>query len=200
MSLSYDRVAARQNRVPSSLGPKIARPSNTTLTLSTSSSLHLLTSLEQTLCSTLRILPRPYLFLKETLMREWVRLGGRMGASDARRVGGGAAAGTEWGEKVERVWEFLVDTGGLRLPDAEDDEDADDETPESSGGDGEGEDGMEVDEGHAGRNGVLGPVGEPNGDGMVVDEPPPPPPQGQAEAEAEVVAPALASAVPVGLM
>lgn len=50
----------------------------------------------------------------------------------------GAAEG-EWGEKVERVWEFLVDAGGLRsvvpMPDDDDmDEDVDREAFSSGPG------------------------------------------------------------------
>lgn len=123
--VSYDRVASRGARLPGALSDrKMSTPSPrptanaSTLTLASSSSFNLLTPLEQQLCSTLRILPRPYLFLKETLLREWARLGGEMGAEDARRCvagpkDGGKATG-EWGEKIERVWEFLVDLGGLR--------------------------------------------------------------------------------------
>ena len=39
-----------------------------------------------------------------------------MGSEEARKVvvRGEGEAGGEWGEKVERVWEFLVETGGLR--------------------------------------------------------------------------------------
>ncbi|KAK4054328.1 Transcriptional adapter ada2 [Microbotryomycetes sp. JL221] len=118
------------------------RPSTSALTLATSSSLHLLTTLEQQLCSTLRILPKPYLYLKEVLLREWTRLGGRMTSDDARKIVASPAHQNqfesmqvdtfsglngetpqqqqqegvtgEWGEKVERVFEFLCDTGGLR--------------------------------------------------------------------------------------
>lgn len=119
--LSYDRAAARQNRAPTSTSDRkatIPRPSTSSLTLANSSSLHLLTVLEQQLCSTLRILPRPYLFLKESLMREWVRTGGNMGLKEAKKVvgkdRGEKDVGGEWGEKVERVFEFLLETGGLR--------------------------------------------------------------------------------------
>jgi hypothetical protein len=59
--------------------------------------------------------------LKEVLLREWTRLGGKMGALEARKAVGRERDGSnaegvsgEWGEKVERVFEFLVDTGGLR--------------------------------------------------------------------------------------
>ncbi|GAA5872825.1 hypothetical protein JCM16303_006845 [Sporobolomyces ruberrimus] len=110
-------------------GPNITFTSSSTkkhspqtpLTLATSSSLHLLTPLEKELCSTLRILPQPYLFLKTTLLREYFRLtslGKKMGEKEARksvrrsdedssREGMG-----EWGEKVERVWEFLRESMG----------------------------------------------------------------------------------------
>lgn len=70
------------------------------------------------------MLPRPYLFLKEALIREWVRRGSRMTVQDAKEVVGirgpggndGMGRGTsgDWGEKVERVWEFLKESGGLR--------------------------------------------------------------------------------------
>ncbi|GAA5935441.1 chromatin-binding transcription regulator ADA2 [Sporobolomyces koalae] len=100
------------------------------LTLATSASLHLLTPLERELCSTLRMLPKPYLFLKSTLLREYVRLKGRMNAHEARNAvkredeiqyhqQNGNADGTgmgEWGEKIERVWEFLQVSGGLIEP------------------------------------------------------------------------------------
>ncbi|KAK4705981.1 transcriptional adapter 2-alpha, partial [Phenoliferia sp. Uapishka_3] len=168
ISFPHDRAANRQARLPNPL--KTARPSTSALTLATSSSLHLLTTLEQNLCSTLRILPRPYLFLKETLMREWVRLGGRMGASDARRVGGNATTGTEWGEKIERVFEFLLDSGGLRLPEeeGEGEEDTPDSSPGPGGDDADGDDeddGMDVDAPLENRGGATNGGSHVNGVG-----------------------------------
>lgn len=134
VSLSFDRGGGNGSRRPtpsgsggggggggggaSSLAAQLrARPAPP-LTLASAASLQLLTPLEQRLCATLRILPRPYLFLKEVLLREWVRLKGRMGPAEARRAvvrEGGAEeeAGGEWGEKVERVWEFVRDAAGL---------------------------------------------------------------------------------------
>jgi len=53
------------------------------------------------------------LVLKAVLTREWVRRGGNLSASDARAIFPSTTSNPEWGEKVERVWEFLVDTGGL---------------------------------------------------------------------------------------
>ncbi|KAM0789610.1 hypothetical protein ACM66B_000416 [Microbotryomycetes sp. NB124-2] len=142
LAFSYDRGSlARRNSSSGRAFGVNPRPSNGALTLATSSSLHLLTTLEQQLCSTLRILPKPYLYLKEVLLREWTRLGGQMTYSDARKVvakpvhqtqfddlqngltngslssttlTGQEGVGGEWGEKVERVFEFLCDTGGLR--------------------------------------------------------------------------------------
>ncbi|GAA5937083.1 hypothetical protein JCM1841_001878 [Sporobolomyces salmonicolor] len=127
VSLSFDRSGAARRLTPQSsyLAQLKARPPPP-LTLATAGSLQLLTPLEQQLCSTLRILPKPYLFLKEVLLREWVRLRGRMGPSEARRVVVREQKGVEgwqqqeegaqgeWGEKIERVWEFLCDTAGLR--------------------------------------------------------------------------------------
>ncbi|BGP17190.1 hypothetical protein JCM10213_006012 [Rhodosporidiobolus nylandii] len=115
------------------------------LTLATAGSLQLLTPLEQRLCATLRILPRPYLFLKEVLLREWVRLKGRMGAREARRavlrekngelLGPEEGAQGEWGEKIERVWEFVRDLSGLRESEGESEEDGegDEEMKDAAG-------------------------------------------------------------------
>jgi len=139
-SLNYDRTNNNSNRplsssvqqpsttsggitftsssTTSSSGGK--KPSLTPLTLATSNSLHLLTNLEKELCSTLRMLPRPYLFLKQTLLREFVKLGSRMNSLDARKAVRrrdeeiGRSGMGEWGEKVERVWEFLKESGGLQ--------------------------------------------------------------------------------------
>jgi len=50
-------------------------------------------------------------------MREWVRLKIRMNGREAKRVVGlKEDEEGEWGEKVERVWEFLREGGGLREP------------------------------------------------------------------------------------
>ena len=112
MMSASERAAARQRNA---LTPYGVRKPGTLPTLATSSSLQLLTPVEQQLCATLRILPRPYLYLKEILLREWVRKGGRMAIGDARKAIGKNAVGTdaEWAEKIDRVWEFLVRTGAL---------------------------------------------------------------------------------------
>ncbi|GAA6042350.1 hypothetical protein JCM8097_003865 [Rhodosporidiobolus ruineniae] len=134
------------------------------LTLATAASLQLLSQPERQLCATLRILPRPYLFLKEVLLREWVRLKGRMTSRDARRAvlregkGGEVPAGMEdgaggeWGEKVELVWEFVRAAQGLDAPedlgggsDEEGEgEDEDEEMLDAADGEGGGAVPMEV--------------------------------------------------------
>ncbi|BGP41060.1 Transcriptional adapter ada2 [Rhodotorula kratochvilovae] len=152
ISLSFDRTGSRRptpsgsSAQGSALVAQLRARPHPPLTLASAASLQLLSPLEQRLCATLRILPRPYLFLKEVLLREWVRLKGAMGPHDARRAvvregggghGGEEEAGGEWGEKVERVWEFVRDAAGLGVgvggdeDDEEDDEDAamEEETP-----------------------------------------------------------------------
>lgn len=149
VSLSYDRAGAPGARRPTPQSTLIQQLKNRPappLTLATSHSRQLLTPLEMELCSTLRILPRPYLFLKEVLLREYVRLKDKMDGTEARKAvlrekngevfGPPDGAGGEWGEKIERVWEFLRDTIGLKeaqeaLEEEEDDDaDADDDDGE----------------------------------------------------------------------
>src|SRR6266404_3951768 len=84
---------------------EIAAPLN----LANSPSLHLLTPAEQTLCSSLRILPKPYLVIKETLVREYARRGGKLRRREARDLVKIDV------NKTSRVWDFLVQTGYLRI-------------------------------------------------------------------------------------
>jgi len=56
------------------------------LNLATAASLHLLSPPEQELCSTLRILPKPYLMIKEMLIREYARRGGNLRRREARAL------------------------------------------------------------------------------------------------------------------
>ncbi|GAA5890767.1 hypothetical protein JCM6882_000651 [Rhodosporidiobolus microsporus] len=121
-SAASSRRPTPQSQITASLRSRPPPP----LTLATSGSLQLLSPLEQQLCSTLRILPRPYLFLKEVLLREWVRLKGQMGAREAKRavlrekngelLGPEEGVGGELGEKIERVWEFVRESAGLQEP------------------------------------------------------------------------------------
>lgn len=79
------------------------------LNLSNSPSLHLLTAGEQTLCSQLRILPKPYLVIKETLVREYARRGGKLRRREARDLVKVDVL------KTARVWDFLVQAGFLKI-------------------------------------------------------------------------------------
>ncbi|KAG9309291.1 hypothetical protein JVU11DRAFT_10778 [Chiua virens] len=79
------------------------------LNLVNSPSLHLLTPAEQALCSQLRILPKPYLVIKETLMREYARRGGKLRRHKARDLVKIDV------NKTSRVWDFLVQAGYLKI-------------------------------------------------------------------------------------
>jgi transcriptional adapter 2-alpha len=79
------------------------------LNLANSPALHLLTPAEQTLCSQLRILPKPYLVIKETLVREYARRGGKLRRREARDLVKIDV------NKTSRVWDFLVQAGYLRV-------------------------------------------------------------------------------------
>ncbi|KAF9482230.1 SWIRM-domain-containing protein [Pholiota conissans] len=88
--------------------PVIRRPPQP-LNLANSPSLHLLTPAEQTLCSQLRILPKPYLVIKETLVREYARRGGKLRRREARDLVKIDV------NKTSRVWDFLVQSGYLKI-------------------------------------------------------------------------------------
>ncbi|CCL99652.1 uncharacterized protein FIBRA_01672 [Fibroporia radiculosa] len=90
-------------------GRKMPAPLN----LANSPSLHLLTPEEQTLCSQLRILPKPYLVIKETLVREYARRGGKLRRREARDLVKIDV------NKTSRVWDFLVQAGFLKVGAAE---------------------------------------------------------------------------------
>jgi len=75
------------------------------LTLATSSSLHLLTPQEQLLCSQLRILPKPYLAIKEAILREYIKKGGKLRKRDAKDM---FKIETQ---KTAKIWEFLEKAG-----------------------------------------------------------------------------------------
>jgi transcriptional adapter 2-alpha len=79
------------------------------LNLANSPSLHLLTDGEKTLCSSLRLLPKPYLVVKETLVREYARRGGKLRRREARDLVKIDV------NKISRVWDFLVQSGYLKI-------------------------------------------------------------------------------------
>lgn len=79
------------------------------LNLSNAASLDLLTNEEQVLCSQLRVLPKPYLLIKDTYIRENERRKGLLKRRDARKM-----------MKIDvnksgRIFDFLVSTGVLKL-------------------------------------------------------------------------------------
>ncbi|KAG9006783.1 Transcriptional adapter ada2 [Tulasnella sp. JGI-2019a] len=75
------------------------------LSLATASSLHLLSPQEQALCSQLRILPKPYLAIKEAIIREYAKKGGKLRKRDAKDM---FKIETH---KTARIWEFLEKSG-----------------------------------------------------------------------------------------
>jgi len=78
------------------------------LTLATSTNFHLLTPQEQLLCSQLRILPKPYLAIKQGLLREYAKRGGRLRKRDAKdlfRIDG---------HKTAKIYEFMEKSGVFR--------------------------------------------------------------------------------------
>ena len=79
------------------------------LNLANSPSLHLLTPAEQTLCSQLRIIPKPCLVIKETLVREYARRGGKLRRREAHDLFKIDVT------KTSRVWDFLVQAGYLKI-------------------------------------------------------------------------------------
>ncbi|KAG8214197.1 hypothetical protein J3R82DRAFT_10989 [Butyriboletus roseoflavus] len=93
----------------SAAGTGSARRPPAPLNLANSPSLHLLTPAEQALCSQLRILPKPYLVIKETLVREYARRGGKLRRREARDLVKIDV------NKTSRVWDFLVQAGYLKI-------------------------------------------------------------------------------------
>ena len=79
------------------------------LNLANSPCLHLLTAPEQALCSSLRIYPKPYLVVKEILVREYARRGGKLRRREARDLVKIDV------NKTSRVWDFLVQAGYLKI-------------------------------------------------------------------------------------
>ncbi|KAF8160648.1 hypothetical protein B0H34DRAFT_697534 [Crassisporium funariophilum] len=108
---SEDRKSRESTPRLSAAGPSapIVRRPPAPLNLANSPSLHLLTPGEQTLCSSLRILPKPYLVIKETLVREYARRGGKLRRREARDLVKIDV------NKTSRVWDFLVQSGYLKI-------------------------------------------------------------------------------------
>ncbi|KAH8919540.1 hypothetical protein BT69DRAFT_1266545 [Atractiella rhizophila] len=88
--------------------PKV--PPLPTTTFSNSSSLHLLSRAEQQLALKLRILPKPFLYLKTTLMQEWMARDG-MTREEAMDVFEALGSGRE---KIGVLFDFLRASGILK--------------------------------------------------------------------------------------
>lgn len=112
------------------------------LTLANSASLQLLTPRETELCSELRILPKPFIFIKQGLLREFARCLGRLEKERAVELLPKIQRAT-----VERVWELLF---GQPEPEPELDEDeeddSDDDDDDDNDSDGDGDDDDDLDE------------------------------------------------------
>jgi len=81
------------------------------LNLASAPSLSLLSPAEQTICSSLRILPKPYLTIKETLIGAYLKSGGTLRKRDAREL---ARIDVN---KSGRLWDFFQQSGWFKTPD-----------------------------------------------------------------------------------
>ncbi|KAK0462629.1 uncharacterized protein EV420DRAFT_1619133 [Desarmillaria tabescens] len=113
--VSFDSEGRKSNereatpRLPGSSAGPVVRRMPAPLNLANSPSLHLLSTAEQVLCTQLRILPKPYLVVKETLVREYARRGGKLRRREARELVKIDV------NKTSRVWDFLVQQGFLNI-------------------------------------------------------------------------------------
>ncbi|KAG6866415.1 hypothetical protein C0991_004700 [Blastosporella zonata] len=105
-----DRDSVEREATPrlSAPAPAVRRPP-APLNLANSQSLHLLTSAEQTLCAALRLFPKNYLSIKELLVREYARRGGKLRRREARDLVKIDV------NKTSRIWDFLVQAGFLKI-------------------------------------------------------------------------------------
>jgi transcriptional adapter 2-alpha len=84
-------------------GRKPANPLN----IRDADGVHLLTEEEQVLCSTLRIMPRPYLVIKDTILKEYAKLG-YMKRRQARSLIKIDV------NKTSRIYDFFVESGWIK--------------------------------------------------------------------------------------
>ena len=111
----FDEAFGSREATPTSataaafLSKPIRKPTNP-LNISNADDIHLLSPAEQQLCSQLRILPKPYLVIKETLFRELLRSGGTLRKRQARELIHIDV------NKTGRIFEFLQANGWLRFP------------------------------------------------------------------------------------
>ncbi|KIY64947.1 SWIRM-domain-containing protein [Cylindrobasidium torrendii FP15055 ss-10] len=108
-SISKKRAASQMEDEGTPKPVVSARKMPQPLNLANSPSLHLLSQPEQVLCSQLRIFPKPYLVIKETLVREYARRGGKLRRREARDLVRCDV------NKTSRVWDFLIQQGYLKI-------------------------------------------------------------------------------------
>lgn len=87
-------------------GAGARRPANP-LDISEADGVHLLTEEEQTLCSTLRILPRPYMVIKDTILKEYAR----QGYLKRRQARGLIKIDVN---KTSRIYDFFIESGWIK--------------------------------------------------------------------------------------
>ncbi|OAD01338.1 Homeodomain-like DNA binding domain-containing transcription factor [Mucor lusitanicus CBS 277.49] len=94
---------AASNAAAPSGGRKPANPLN----IRDADGVHLLTEEEQVLCSTLRIMPRPYLVIKDTILKEYARLGylKRRQCRSLIKIDV---------NKTSRIYDFFVESGWIK--------------------------------------------------------------------------------------
>lgn len=108
------------------------------MTLANSASLQLLSSEEQKLCSELRILPKPYLYIKQTLLREFARCGGKLERERALELLAKVSEHT-----VLRIWEELfgaIEEVAAEAEDSDEDDSDDDNSDDDDRGAGDDDD------------------------------------------------------------
>jgi len=69
---------------------------------------HMLSSSEKTLCSHLRIYPKPYLVIKETILKEYARRGFNLKRREARELIKIDV------NKTSRIYDFFIEMGWIR--------------------------------------------------------------------------------------
>lgn len=105
------RSAFNRNGGPSREGTPAKPPGPThgrkppQLTLANAASLQLLTEDEVKLCSELHVLPKPYLYIKQSLLREFARCGGRLEKEGALELVAKVDS-----HIVGRIWDHLFGT------------------------------------------------------------------------------------------
>ncbi|EOQ99467.1 hypothetical protein E3P92_02598 [Wallemia ichthyophaga] len=90
--------------------PSVRSIKKTPTSLASSQSLYLLNHEEQKLCQTLKILPKPYLVIKEAISREYHKRSGRLTKEDATKL-----INDVENSKIEDIYRFLLKIGFLNV-------------------------------------------------------------------------------------